>query len=67
MHADFNLIKEETFKLQLMKQANGFMRIDKQVLQTKSKIDSGLYIKTYCFAVKSGDRFSDEEGVLFYE
>lgn len=72
MHADFSLIHDDKFKLLLMKQANGYIRIDKQVhsagpQQPKQASASSLYMQVYASAVKSGERYVDEVSVLQYD
>jgi hypothetical protein len=62
VHADFTTIKDDTFKLQLLKLANGYIRFDKQVL-----VSSTLYLRAYTSVVKPGQRFSDETSYLSFD
>jgi hypothetical protein len=51
-----------------LKQVNGYVRIDKQVSQVnKAGAGFSLFALAYCSALKSGDRFTDEQAVLHYE
>jgi hypothetical protein len=68
VHADFNLIKDEKFKLALLKSANGYIRIDKQIQSSAVKgLSQSVFMQTYASAVKSGERFVDEVSVLQYD
>jgi hypothetical protein len=64
VHADFGLIKDEKFKLQLLKLSNGYLRFDKQVHQAKT---SSSYLKCYVSVVKSGERFVDEVALVQWD
>jgi hypothetical protein len=62
VHSDFTTIKDDTFKLQLLKLANGYIRFDKQAL-----VSSTLYLRAYTSVVKPGQRFSDETSYLSFD
>ena len=64
LHGDLSLIKDEQFKLALVKQCNGYIRFDQQVTSSKPSIPRGLYTQVYVSAVKPGERFVDETSLL---
>jgi hypothetical protein len=46
-----------------LKSSNGYLRVEQQSIQ-KLSLSPGLYCKVYCSAVKSGERFTDEIGLI---
>lgn len=65
------MISDDKFKLQVLKQANGLIRIDKQIQSTGPQQGKGatpsLFMQVYASTVKSGERFVDEVSVLQFD
>lgn len=55
VHCDFSLIENMDFETLCKKQANGIIRIDKQ-------LNNNLLI--YASAIKPGQRFTDEQSII---
>ena len=58
------MVKDETFKLQLLKLSNGYLRVDKQATIK----NTAFYLRVHTSVVKPGERYSEEPaGYLCYE